>query len=692
MDNNQEKFSHRLALGGSISLFFVFTIGLYAPLMLYIENKDVLWFNFESTLIVSLVVSAIALVILTLFTSIPKKIIHIGLCCLVFALSLGLFIQGNFLNIDYGSGVLDGSEIAWKDYTTYGAIDSAMWAACLAMPFAFWMVFRKQWRKILIFSSLGFVLVQSVILCGVISKNSNDLDKVTYEVTRDGIYELSEDENTLVFVLDSFDNEYFDKIKKDFPDYKERLCGFTEYDNALATSAGSSLAMPALLSGEVHTKDTKYSNYIDSIWEGETIYSKLNSAGIDTRIYAQTAYFGEDAKDDVENIVDYMDTAGAYASMTSVVYKYAAYTYAPHYLKEYFWMDLKTISSYKSKNAYTLNDSQFYSDYVREQGFTYTDSYNDAVRIYNLNGARAPYTLTKNTIKSINGTSLNDQIYGCFNCLFSMIEDLKQNGKYEDATIIITANIGNKGLAQNPILLIKDAGKTEGYDVNHAPLSAFDFVPTLASKITDDYSGYGSGKTFYDFESDATRTRYFYLNSGENNKTKIEQYSTREKASDTESLKPLNSFYSTEDVSNYRLGTSMSFGMDATANQYCIQGFCATTGWRTPLAGPQSQMVIPISSIPSDAQDIHVFFDVHSIERASKCEIYANGKQVFSAKINKSFSKDGLNFTVPKNLIGKDKTLRLRFVFPEISDDEFYLEQNKRTKTFSLESFKMYTQ
>ena len=66
-----------------------------------------------------------------------------------------------------------------------------------------------------------------------------------------------------------------------------------------------------------------------------------------------------------------MDTSGAYASMTKTIYKYAAYTYAPHYLKQYFWLDLDTISTYKSKNAYTLNDAKFYSDYVRAEGFTY---------------------------------------------------------------------------------------------------------------------------------------------------------------------------------------------------------------------------------------------------------------------------------------------------------------------------------
>lgn len=692
MENKFDKFGHRLALGASISIFFVCTFLLYAPLKLYIENKDVLWFNFEATLIVSLIISAIALIITTLVCTIPKRFIHAGICCLLFALSLGLFIQGNFLNIDYGSGVFDGSEIAWKDYTTYGAINSAVWAACLAMPFAFYMVFRTQWRKILMFSSLGLVLVQVVILSSLVFNSSGTLDKITYETTRSGIYELSEEDNTIVFVLDSFDEEYFDKIKKDFPNYKEILNGFTEYDNTLASGSGASVALPSLLTGKVYTRDTSYQNYLNEIWEDDTVYSVLNENGVDTRIYAQTEYFGADAKDDIENIIDYMDTTGAYTSMTKTIYKYAAYTYAPHYLKQYFWLDLDTISTYKSKNAYTLNDAKFYSDYIRAEGFSYTDKYDKAVRIYNLVGARSPYTLTKNSIKSINGTSLDEQIYGCFNCLFSMIEDLKTNGVYDNATIIITANIGNKDLTQHPLMLVKESGKSKDYEINHAPLSTFDFAPTLVSTVSDNYANYGSGKTFFEFENDATRTRYFYLNTGENADVRIEQYSTRSDANDAEKMRLLDSFYPNNKVTDYRLGTSKTFQMDATANMYCVEGFCSTTGWRTPLAGPRAQMVIPISSIPNDAQDIHVYFEIHSIDNPSECIIYANGRQVFSDKLDKSFVNEGLNFTVPSSLIGNNNTLNLSFSFPDIDDSEIEIDQNKRTKTVSFKSFKMYTQ
>lgn len=692
MENKYDKLPHRLALSVSVSFFFVYTLLFYGPVKLYVENKDVLWFNFSSTLTVAAIISVVAFLILTLLTTISKRAIHAGLCCIVFALALGLFIQGNFMNINYGSGVLDGSEIAWKDYTTYGAINSAIWSACLAMPFAFYMVFRTQWRRVLIFTSLALIVVEIVILSVLLIQNSNNLHKITYEVTREGIYELSDEDNTIVFLLDSFDEEYIDVIKEAYPDYEEKLSGFTEYDNTLATSSAKSLALPSILSGKQYTRQETYQQYINDVWKDETVYSELRKNGVDTRIYAQTEYFSADAKNDINNLVDYMDGAGAYESVISTIYKYTAYTYMPHYLKQYFWLDLSTISSYKSNNFYTLNDAKFYSDYVRAEGFTYSDDYSNAVRIYNLDGANAPYNLTKNTIKNIKGTSLEEQITGCFNCLFTMIDDLKANNKYKNATIIITANTGNKDLKQHPVLLIKEAGKDSGYKVSSAPLSSFDLAPTLASLVTENYSSYGSGNTYYDFDADSDRERYFYLNTGENNSSKIEKYSTEGTAVETTDFTLTNTYNAPDSAPRYRLGTPLTFAMDATANAYTTKGFCATTGWSTSLAGPHSQMVIPISSIPKDAQDVHVYFGVSGVTNESVCTIYANGVQVFSAKITKSFISYGINFTVPKSIIESDNKITLDFKFNNISEDELELETNKRTKTVSMQSFKMYTQ
>ena len=160
MDDKYFSIKHRFAFGTLVAAFFTSTLLIYAPLSLYVSGNDEMWFSFRSLLSPVFVVSLIGMVVMTALLSLPKRGIHKLLCCLVFGVSLGLYIQCGFFNISYGSGVLDGSQIAWKDYTTYGAIDSAMWAACLALPFAVYMVFKRSWRHILMVAAIFIILLQ----------------------------------------------------------------------------------------------------------------------------------------------------------------------------------------------------------------------------------------------------------------------------------------------------------------------------------------------------------------------------------------------------------------------------------------------------------------------------------------------------------------------------------------------------
>ncbi len=187
MEDKYFELKHRFAFGAAVSAFFCFTLLVFSPLSLYITGNDEMWFSFRSLLLPVTLVSVPSFLLLTLLLSLPKGVIHKALCCLFFGLALGFYIQGSYFNISYGSGVLDGSQIAWKDYTTYGAIDSAMWAACIALPFALFMVFKRSWRHILMIAAAFIILVQIGGLTVNIYQNQNSLNKLSHEVTVEGM-------------------------------------------------------------------------------------------------------------------------------------------------------------------------------------------------------------------------------------------------------------------------------------------------------------------------------------------------------------------------------------------------------------------------------------------------------------------------------------------------------------------------
>ena len=686
MDDKYFSIKHRFAFGTLVAAFFTSTLLIYAPLSLYVSGNDEMWFSFRSLLSPVFVVSLIGMVVMTALLSLPKRGIHKLLCCLVFGVSLGLYIQCGFFNISYGSGVLDGSQIAWKDYTTYGAIDSAMWAACLALPFAVYMVFKRSWRHILLVAAIFIILLQIGGLSIQLYQNQNSLDKLSHEVTNEGIYELSDSDNTLVFMLGAMDKTYYDDYKKEHPEVTEELTGFTEYDNVLGTGSESLVSVPAMLTGDVYKKDTKYTEYVSRAWNNYNVFDVLQKNDCDARVYSDDKFFGNAAVRKVENVVDRAQDSQAYWVIGNTMYRYTMYKAVPHYLKQLFWMSLNDYSSFKSNNTYNPdNDEKFFADYDKAEGFSYTKDYPSAVRVYNLKGAEAPYRLTSTGEKDTDGTSLKEQVEGDFHYILKMIADLKENGRYDSATIVITADNGDTEFSQRPVLLYKAKGDKEAYRTNSAPVSLFDLPATLASTVTDQYKDVGTGKTFKDAESSAwNRRRFFYRSTGANAKSRIEEYKTNSPKIDADSLKLINSYYlNGGKVDNYILGTELTFTEDETAVMYCQEGFGHTNGWRTIINGTKALMEIPVEDIPENLEDLHAYFQVLNIYEETQCVISANGEEVYSGKLSSEVRQNGLNFLIPTDVIGRDRTIYLTFTFPELEHD---------TDVMALTSFKIYKQ
>ena len=668
-----------------MSAFFCFSLMVYGPLKLYVTGNDEMWFSFRSLLIPVAILSLVAFAIGTAILALPPGAIHKVLCCLCFGVALGLYIQCGFFNISYGSGVLDGSQIAWKDYTTYGAIDSAMWAACLALPFALYMVFKRSWRHTLMIAAAFIMVLQIGGLALNIYQNQNTLEKLSHEVTDAGEYELADGDNTLVFVLSSMDRDYFKSYLKSHPEAGAALEGFTEYDNAVSTGAGSMVSFPSMLTGSVYKKDIKYTDYISDTWQRHNVYDLLSDSGVDVRIYCDDMYFGNGAVRKVENVVDRAQDSASYRTIASMMYRYTLYSSAPHYLKRFFWMSLKNYASYKSNITYeAYSDDKLFEGYDENDGFDYSTDYKSAVRIYHLRGAKAPYRLDSSGKKS-SSSSMNEQIEGEMSYILSMIGDLKKSGKYENARIIITADNGEENMGERPMLLCKDKGETEGYAVSDAPVSLFDIPATLASTVTDDYSSYGSGVTIKDAEDARhNRRRFFYRNAGSNADSRIEQYVTTTSPLAADGMRLVNNFYiNGGKVDSYKLGTELTFASDETAAIYCKSGFGHTNGWRTIMRGSSAVMEIPIDDIPANIEDLHAYFNVLNIYEETRCVIKANGVKVFDGRLDSVIRQNGLNFLIHEYYIGSDNLLNLVFTFPDIDDN---------SDIMALTSFKIYHQ
>ena len=691
MDDSKYTLKQRFILGGLVSFFLTFTVLLYGPLNLYVEGAADLWFKFSSLILPTIIIFAIGFVVMLFITALPPKRVHKILCALAFGCGLAVFLQNSFLNISYSEGGLNGSEIPWGNFTGYGLMNTAIWIVCLAIPILLMIFFKKYFRTILIIGSICLVLIQCISFVTMFITNKDEVFKTNYEVTTDKMYELSKDDNTIVLLLDAFDQNYYEDYKERHPEATEKLKGFTEYNNTLASGARTIEGLPSLLTGEAYKKDVPYNQYINDIWNDDTVYKKLKDDGYDNRIFTETIYFGKDSTGYIDNVKESQSKIGSYRELITTMYKYTAYSYSPHFLKRYFVIDTADFNLAKNENEYSAGDVKIYNNYVDNGGFSYTDDYSKCFRFYHFEGAHTPYTMTENIERDKNGTSLKEQIDGTFNIVYAFLEDLQKNGVYDDASIIILADHGDVEKCQHSLFLYKGKGQSEGYEVNESPMSNFYVPKTIADIAGIDYTDKGDNISLFDIKKDDTRTRYYYLNTGSNNAARVEEYTTTYNAGEPDKMVLANTFMTNGgETPPYKLGELLTFTMDTTANVYCTEGFRQTTGWRTPMAGPHAQMVIPIEEIPEDAENLEVRFGIQTIDTESNTEIYANNQLIFSGMMdNKTYNKENdLVLTVPTSVIGEDNTLTLDFNYTDIDEKEMEIEDvNKRTMTVSVNSF-----
>jgi len=189
------------------------------------------WFDLNDVLYIvgiSFLLSFFVLLVLSLL--IPKKLIDVFLV-LIFSIGFALYIQGNFINLDYG--VLDGTEINWDNFGFSGTLNTIIWVLCVVVPLIIMKIWKKKAIKILKMISLIIVSVQ-VVTTGVLLLSVNT-SKSDITVTDINQFSLSKDKNSIVFILDTFDSSYFNKIINEYPEYKEKLIGFTYFKNTLGT-------------------------------------------------------------------------------------------------------------------------------------------------------------------------------------------------------------------------------------------------------------------------------------------------------------------------------------------------------------------------------------------------------------------------------------------------------------------------
>lgn len=550
--------------------------GLCGPIQLYLTNMSELWFSIEDIAWLCLFNGVILFTVLSgIGLLLPESIVGYYTAVL-FGISIGLYIQGNFDPTDYG--VLDGKAINWDNYQLTGIFNTALWLFCIATPIVMQKMKPKLARRVLHVGSCIIIAMQVITVGTLFVTNHFGVKNTTGYVSDQGINTVSSQENVVVFVLDTFDQEYFDDIRSTDPDFLFPLDGFTYFDNATGMYPTTKGALPYILTGQIYENEQPYDNYIEEAYHKTDYYKDLISDGYDIGIYTSDTFLPSYAGQYFSNYVSEKTQVSSYSGLAKTLYNFVCFRYFPHILKEKFWFYSGVFDAWKGTsestgiNVFTEDNFSFY-DKIKNDGLQVVDDAK-CYRFIHLYGVHPPYYMKENVEEITDGSATAiDAARGSLRIVYEYLEQLKKHGIYDDSTIVVMADHGAvTGVPTNPLFIVKPRRGTGSLQVSSAPVCQGDLIGTIAEDIgLNDLKKYGQS-VFEIQEGEMRQRKYLYYQWDDSWSS---EYLPRLKEYRVDSVNNDLSSYHVIDysISSYKLGDPIYFGKGGSAEQYCIEGF-----------------------------------------------------------------------------------------------------------------------
>lgn len=497
-EKSKKKYSfvERILLLLPPTIFLIFTFAIYMPSSLFISNIDDFALDYIKIVpLIALVSVAVLVIVYIIGLIIPIKRLFYSYVLLVFSLALGFYIQGNFLNPAFNS--LNGKEIAWSQYKINGIISIIAWILVFVVPQVVYAIKENIMSLIVKWGSL-FVTAMQLVSLVVLLLTTHKVVSNDFAVTKNGEFELSSKNNTIMFVVDTLDASWFEDMLLPNEEYKESLKDFTYFDNAVAGGAPTVLGIPTLLTGKIDmdaSRDT--SEYYKDAYESSSLFADMQKSNCNVKLFTEFYYLDYCDKNSVDNLkMEQKYVISSRRGFMECLYKFVSFYAMPQFLKQNFWLYSGEFNQYitledNTSNLYKLDDAQFYQDF-KEKGIT-TQNDKDTFVMYHLNGAHSPYVMDENA-QAVPSDSIgvDSQIRGIFKIIKEYMDELKAKGIYDSSTIIITADHGGIDLYSNPAILVKE--RNANHDemvVSDSKITFTNVNNTIASSTLKDSSAYG---------------------------------------------------------------------------------------------------------------------------------------------------------------------------------------------------------
>ena len=530
----------RLVYALIASGFFSFTMFVATPYELIGGGSASLLFGLSETWAPIAVAGFVIWIALSLLVTLLRgKVFNIAVVALI---GLGLLC---YLQALFGNGALpsaDGADIAWGDYAAVTVLNGLSWLAGIAVIAVLFWKRPTLCRNSLSILAVCIAIVEAVGIGSlfadpaVMGKTASD---TTPYVTEEGLFDISDEGNVVLFLLDWYDNALLNSLLETHPDMLDEMTGFTCYRDTSGTIAPTRYAVPWILTAQFVQHDETFPHYLSTIYDRSTFLDDLTSTGYSIGIYTDTfgatneeastglAYSAERAFN-----IHPLDAAGPVKLNTipaiMIMYKASCYRNLPWVLKPGFWFYTDQVNqamaqhdrpgSSSSDSLYVMDDARYYEK-LQQNGLSINDDEVGSFRLIHLMGVHEPFILDENGKLVADGASgtKDQQGLGVMRIVSEYLRQLKELGVYDKSTIIISCDHGTYGWEDNPLrtpnsplILVKPSGvQSHGQPIafSDAPVSQFDLHATIMKAIAGDGSAYGTA--FDEVDEHAQRTRTY---------------------------------------------------------------------------------------------------------------------------------------------------------------------------------------
>lgn len=496
----------------------VFLLLFFAPLDLYINNKGEFWFDIYKlfpVVLIMLLSGILSISLISIFLFIVHKKVYRAGVVLSFILLICSYVQGNYLTGNLPP--LDGTTFSWKDYSSGHNVTIILWCIVVAVVFILFRILkREQFYSLIRYISAGMMAVLLLTLGIECITQKGCQDKLDASVTTEQQFEMSQDKNFIILILDALESDTFNDVMKNHPEYKQIFSDFTYYANTTGAYPFTSRSIPFMLSGEWFENEEPFENYVEHAYKDSPLLSGLKKEGYKLDIYEPDMPITDSNIQRFENVMEYDTVISSYIDFILYELKLTGFKYAPFELKKSCVIntgDFKNLREEKSYNDYPTTwfsgyNTQFYED-IREESVIYTEP--KCFKFIHIEGAHVPFQYDKDVNVIENGT-YEQNIEASITITNAYLEKLKNAGVYDNSVIMVMADHGynwTEGYPcarQNPILMVKGINEKHEMHVSDAPIS-YDDLQTAYMRLLD---GESSDRIF-DWQEGDKRERRFLM-------------------------------------------------------------------------------------------------------------------------------------------------------------------------------------